>query len=56
MRDYVNKVEIQDHLNPNHRAFLRSFLPDSLYWTVEINGDFTMQFTAYDDGSEAFLC
>lgn len=54
MRDYVNKVEIQDHLNPNHRAFLRSFLPDSLYWTVEINGDFTMQFTAYDDGSEAF--
>lgn len=54
MRDYTNKITIQDHLNANHKANLRSFLPDTYYWTAEVNGDFTMQFTAYDDGSEAY--
>lgn len=54
MKDYTNKIKIQDHLNHSHQAYLRAFLPDSLYWTAEVNGDFTMQFTAYDDGSEAF--
>ena len=54
MRDYTNKITVQDHLNVNHKANLRSFLPDTYYWTAEVNGDFTMQFTAYDDGSEAY--
>ena len=54
MRDYTNKIVVQDHLNVNHKANLRSFLPDTYYWTAEVNGDFTMQFTAYDDGSEAY--
>ena len=54
MRDYTNKISVQDHLNVNHKANLRSFLPDTYYWTAEVNGDFTMQFTAYDDGSEAY--
>lgn len=49
-----DKLVIEDHLNPAHRAVLRSFLPDSLYWTVAVNGDYTLQFTAYDDGSEAY--
>lgn len=49
-----DKVIIQDHLKDSHKAVLRSFLPDSLYWTVAINGDYTLQFTAYDDGSEAY--
>ena len=54
MRDYTNKITVQDHLNVNHKANLRSFLPDTYYWTAEVNDDFTMQFTAYDDGSEAY--
>lgn len=54
MRDYTNKIVVQDHLNKDHKANLRSFLPDTYYWTAEVNGDFTMQFTAYDDGSEAY--
>lgn len=54
MREYTNKITVQDHLNVNHKANLRSFLPDTYYWTAEVNGDFTMQFTAYDDGSEAY--
>ena len=54
MRDYTNKITVQDHLNKDHKANLRSFLPDTYYWTAEVNGDFTMQFTAYDDGSEAY--
>ena len=54
MRDYTNKITVQDHLNVNHKANHRSFLPDTYYWTAEVNGDFTMQFTAYDDGSEAY--
>lgn len=49
-----DKVIIQDHLKSSRKAVLRSFLPDSLYWTVAINGDYTLQFTAYDDGSEAY--
>lgn len=49
-----DKLVIEDHLNSAHRAVLRSFLPDSLYWTVAVNGDYTLQFTAYDDGSEAY--
>lgn len=49
-----DKVVIEDHLNSDHRAILRSFLPDSFYWTVAVNGDYTLQFTAYDDGSEAY--
>lgn len=54
MRDYTNKIVVQDHLDKSHKANLRSFLPDTYYWTAEVNGDFTMQFTAYDDGSEAY--
>lgn len=54
MRDYTNKIVVQDHLKKDHKAILRSFLPDTYYWTAEVNGDFTMQFTAYDDGSEAY--
>lgn len=54
MRDYTNKIVVQDHLKKDHKAILRSFLPDTCYWTAEVNGDFTMQFTAYDDGSEAY--
>lgn len=54
MKDYQHKLIIEDHLNSNHKAALRSFLPDSLYWTVAVNGDYTLQFTAYDDGSEAY--
>ena len=54
MRYYTNKIVVQDHLNKDHKANLRSFLPDTYYWTAEVNGDFTMQFTAYDDGSEAY--
>ena len=42
MRDYTNKITVQDHLNVNHKANLRSFLPDTYYWTAEVNGDFTM--------------
>lgn len=48
------KVIVIDHSDNKHRAVLKSFLPDSFYWTVAINGDFTLSFTAYDDGSEAF--
>lgn len=48
------KVIVYDHSNFNHHAALKSFLPDSLYWTVAVNGDYTLSFTAYDDGSEAF--
>lgn len=54
MQDYTNKIVVQDHLKKDHKAILRSFLPDTYYWTAEVNGDFTMQFTAYDDGSEAY--
>lgn len=54
MKDYYSKVIVEDHLNPEHKAALRSFLPDSFYWTVAVNGDYTLQFTAYDDGSEAY--
>lgn len=56
MNDYSsnNKVIVIDHADKTHTAVLKSFLPDSFYWTVAINGDYTLSFTAYDDGSEAF--
>lgn len=36
------------------KAALRSVLFDQVEWTYAVNGDYTLTFTAYDDGSEAY--
>lgn len=38
----------------DHIALLQSALPDSVYIQWEVNNTYEAQFTAYDDGSEAF--
>ena len=36
------------------RAALKAVLFDQVEWTYAVNGDYTLTFTAYDDGSEAY--
>lgn len=38
----------------DHIALLQSAVPDSIYIQWEVNSTYEAQFTAYDDGSEAF--
>ena len=38
----------------DHIVLLQSALPDSVYIQWEVNNTYEAQFTAYDDGSEAF--
>lgn len=43
-----------DKPGQDHIALLQSAVPDSIYIQWEVNNTYEAQFTAYDDGSEAF--
>lgn len=47
-------ITIPVHPGNDHIALLQSALPDSIYIQWELNSSYQAQFTAYDDGSEAF--